>query len=135
SVTLIAIRFVLGPWASVGVQVNKPLLESRLTPAGADTRLKVSVLAGRSASVAELVSTSVLSSLIVWLGGTVSTGAVFVPFTNTVTLLLSFTAGVPLSVTCTVIRFVLGPWASVGVQRSAPLLGSTVTPVGPDTKL
>src|SRR5438876_10055539 len=135
SVTLIAIRFVLGPWASVGVQVNKPLLESRLTPLGAETRLKVSVLADRFASVAELVTTSVLSSSIVWLGGTVSTGAVFVPVTNTVKLLLSLNAGVPLSVTWTVIRFVLGPCFLFGVQVSTPLIGSTFTPAGPDTKL
>src|SRR5437867_13436980 len=88
SVTLIAIRFVLGPWASVGVQVNKPLLESRLTPLGAETRLKVSVLADRSASVAELVTTSVLSSSIVWLAGVGSNGARFTSFTITVKLLM-----------------------------------------------
>src|SRR6266566_612442 len=75
SVTLTVIRFVLGPWASVGVQVSTPVLESRFIPAGADTKLKVNVLAGRSASLAEFVTVSVLSSVIVWSGGTVSTGA------------------------------------------------------------
>src|SRR5437867_3029511 len=135
SVTLIVIGFVLGPCASVGVQANTPVLGSTLTPAGPETRLKVSVLAGRSASVAVLVRTNPLNSLIVWSAGAASTGALFTSLTITVKLLLSLSAGEPLSVTLTVIRFVVGPWASVGVQLSAPLLGSTVTPAGPDTKL
>src|SRR5206468_10792840 len=71
SVTRTVIRLVLGPWASVGVQLSTPLLESRFTPAGADTRLKVNVLAGRSASLAVFVTVSVLSSVTVWSVGTV----------------------------------------------------------------
>src|SRR5439155_1272288 len=135
SVTCTVIRFVLGPWASVGVQVNTPVLESTFTPAGPDTKLKVSVMSGRRGSGVVWVTTRVLCSLIVWLAGTVSTGAVFGPETITVKLLLSFSGGEPLSVTWTVIRFVLGPWASVGVQVNTPVLESTFTPAGPDTKL
>src|SRR5213076_2586328 len=65
SVTRTVIGFVLGPCASVGVQVNTPVFASRLTPVGAETRLKVKVLAGTSGSPARLVTTSVLSSSIV----------------------------------------------------------------------
>src|SRR5439155_8096877 len=124
SVTFTVIRLVLGPWASVGVQVRIPLLGSRFTPLGAETKLKVNVLAGRSASLAELVTVSVLSSATVRSVGTASTGALFASLTTTVKLLVSLDSGTPLSVTFTVIRLVLGPWASVGVQVSTPLLGS-----------
>src|SRR5439155_22281740 len=62
SVTRSVIRFVLAPWAWLGVQLRTPLLGSRFTPTGADTRLKVNVFAGRSASLAEFVTVSVLSS-------------------------------------------------------------------------
>src|SRR5204863_155137 len=103
-------------------------------PAGADTRLKVKEFAGRSASVAEFVSVSVLSSVTVCSVGTVSTGALFISVTTTLKLLVSLDGGTPLSVTRTVIKLVLGPWASVGVQVSTPLLGSRSTPVGADTK-
>src|SRR6266545_2502381 len=89
SVTRIVIKFVLGPWASVGVQVSTPLLEFRFTPAGADTRLKVRVFAGRSASLAVFVTVSVLTSPMVWSGGTVSTGALLASVTTTVKLLVS----------------------------------------------
>src|SRR5213593_2640890 len=135
SFTRTVIRLVLGPWASVGVQLSTPLLESRFTPAGADTRLKVNVLAGRSASLAVFVTVSVLSSVTVWSVGTVSTGALFASVTTTVKLLVSLDGGAPLSVTRTVIRLVLGPWASVGVQLSTPVLESRCTPAGADTRL
>src|SRR5213593_4191390 len=135
SLTRTVIRLVLGPWASVGVQVSTPLLESRFTPAGADTRLNVNVLAGRSASLAVFVTVSVLSSAMVWSVGTVSTGALFASVTTTMKLMVSFDGGAPLSVTRTVIRLVLGPWASVGVHASTPLLGFKFTPAGADTKL
>src|SRR5436190_7462208 len=99
SVTRTVIKLVLGPWASVGVQVSTPLLGSRFTPAGADTRLKVKEFAGRSASVAEFVSVSVLSSVSVCSVGTVSTGAVFTSLTITIKLLVALNDGTPLSVT------------------------------------
>src|SRR6266568_3768813 len=134
SVTLIVIVFVLGPWASVGVQVSTPVVESTSTPAGPLTKAKVSVLAGTSVSVAVFVITSVLSSLMVWSAGTVRTGALFTSLTTTVKLLVALRAGLPLSVTLTVIVFVLGPCASVGVQLSTPLVGLTATPDGPLTK-
>src|SRR5438876_267626 len=135
TVTRTVIRLVLGPWASVGVQVSTPVLGFRSTPVGADTRLKVKVLAGRSASIAVFVAVSVLSSVTVCAAGTVSTGAVFTSLTITVKLLVSLDGDAPLSVTRTVIRLVLGPWASVGVQVSTPVLGFRFTPSGADTRL
>ena len=87
SVTFTLIRLVLGPWVSPGVQVSTPLLESRVIPAGGESRLKASVLAGMSGSAAVLVSTNVLSSVMDWLGGTISTGALFSSLTTIVKLL------------------------------------------------
>src|SRR5436309_3541591 len=109
SVTFTVIRLVLGPCASVGVQLSTPLLGSRFTPLGADTKLKVNALAGRSASLAVFVTVSVLSSATVRSVGTVSTGALFASATTIVKLLVSLDSGTTLSVTFTVIRLVLGP--------------------------
>src|SRR5881397_4209753 len=103
SITRTVIRLVLGPWASVGVHVSTPLLGFKFTPAGADTRLKVNVLAGRSASLAVFVTVSVLSSATVRSVGTVSTGALLASVTTTVKLLVSLDGGAPLSVAFTVI--------------------------------
>src|SRR5436190_327657 len=87
SVTRTVIRFVLGPWASVGVQVNTPLVALMLAPVGASgSKLKVRVLAGRSGSVAEFVTTSVLSSSITWSAVTVRTGGRFASVTTMVKL-------------------------------------------------
>src|SRR5439155_756877 len=121
SVTRSVIRFVLASWSWLGVQLRTPLLGSRFTPTGADTRLKVIVFAGRSASLAEFVTLRVLSSATVWSVGTVSTGALLASVITTVKLLVSLDCGAPLSVTRTVIKLVLGPWASLGVQLSTPL--------------
>src|SRR5436309_16017370 len=57
-------------------------------------------------------------------------GALFTSFTVTVKLLVALNAGVPLSVTTTVITLVDGPSASVGVQLIAPVPGSIVMPEG-----
>src|SRR5439155_1169910 len=62
-----------------------------------------------------------------------STGAVFDSLTNTVKLLVWLRAGSPSSVTLTVIVFVVGPCASVGVQLSTPVVGLSATPDGPLT--
>src|ERR1041385_1194679 len=133
SVTLIVIEFVLGPCASVGVQVTTPVVGLTATPAGPLTSAKVSVLAGRSASEAVLVTTNALSSLMVWLAGTVRVGALFTSLTTTAKLFVALSAGVPLSVTLIVIELVLGPCASVGVQVTTPVVGLTATPAGPLT--
>src|SRR5438094_316553 len=63
SVTRTVMRLVLGPWASVGVQVNTPVLGWRFTPVGAATKLKLRALARMFVSVAVFVTTSVVSSL------------------------------------------------------------------------
>src|SRR5881394_1327178 len=135
SVTCTVIRLVLGPCASLGVQLNTPEWESRVIPSGADSRLKANVLAGMSASAAVLVTTKGLNSLIVWLGGTRSTGALFCSLTSTVKLPVSLKGGEPLSVTRTVIRLMLARCASVGVQLSTPLLGSRLIPSGAESRL
>src|SRR5580765_3498660 len=108
-----------------------------LAPLGAaGSKLKFSVLAGRSASVAVFVTTNVLSSLIIWSAGTLSTGARFTSATTTMKLRVSLEGGKPSSVTRTVIRLVLGPCASVGVQENAPLVALMPAPGGaPGSKL
>src|SRR6266480_852177 len=122
---------VLGPCASLGIQAIAPFAAT-VRPAGPDTSAKVSVLAGRSASVAVALTFNVVSSLIVWLAGIVSAGAVFTSFTTTVKLLVALRLGVPSSKTRTVTTLVLGPCASLGVQAIAPF-AATVNPTGPDT--
>src|SRR3989440_10903730 len=64
SVTLTLTTFVLGPCASVGVQLIAPLAGLMVMPAGELTKAKVKVLAGRSASVALALTFSVVCSLI-----------------------------------------------------------------------
>src|SRR5439155_18677512 len=94
SVTRTVIRFVLGPCASVGVQVKTPFVELMLAPAGAPgSKLNVSVFAGRSSSVAVFVTTNVLSSLIICSAGTVNVGARFTSVTTTVKLPVSLEGG------------------------------------------
>src|SRR6266446_8167896 len=74
SVTRTVMTCVLGPCASVGVQVNTPVAGLRLTPVGAATSEKVSVFVGMSGSVAVLVTVRVASSLIGCVGGTLRVG-------------------------------------------------------------
>src|ERR1051326_9244616 len=130
SLTRTVTRFVLEPWSSTGVQLIAPLLPSMLMPAGAVNRAKVSVLAGISASVAVALTLKVVCSATVWSPGTVSTGARFTSFTITLKLFVALRLGLPLSLTRTVTRFVLGPWLSPGVQVIAPLLLSMLMPAG-----
>src|SRR5262245_49658050 len=64
SATLTLIRFVLGACPAVGVQVNTPVLGSMLVPAGAPGPSEnVSVLAGRSESVAVTATLNAFPSL------------------------------------------------------------------------
>src|SRR2546427_5555128 len=122
---------VLGPCASVGVQAMAPD-EETVRPVGPDTNAKLSVLAGRSESVAEAVMLSAVCSTMVCVPGTVRIGAVFTSLTITWKLLVTLMLGVPSSKTRTVTVFVLGPCASVGVQAIAPP-EEAVRPNGPDT--
>src|SRR5438046_6564430 len=102
--------FVLGPCASVGVQAIAPA-EETVRPVGPDTSAKVSVLAGRSESVAVAFTLSAVCSAMVCVAGTVSTGVVFTSVTITRKLLVALKLGEPLSKTRTVTVFVLGPCA------------------------
>src|SRR5258706_1179383 len=52
---------LLGPCASLGLQVKMPLAAFTVAPAGADTIWEVSILGGTSASVADVVNLSVVS--------------------------------------------------------------------------
>src|SRR6476646_6988719 len=90
---------------------------------------------GVSESVADAETFSVVSSLITWFAGTVRTGAVLISFTVTVNDFVSLRFGEPLSVTLTVMEFVLGPCVSVGVHEIAPVFGLIVIPVGGETRL
>src|SRR5216683_1566672 len=120
SVTRTVMTLVLGPCASLGVQVRTPVAESSVIPLGPATRANVRMLAGISGSVAVLV--------------TVKVGALFTSLTMTVKFLVSLSGGIPLSVTRMVMTFVLGPCASVGVQVRTPVVESSVIPLGPATK-
>src|SRR6266702_965466 len=130
SVTSTVMTLVLGPCASLGVQVSTPVAESSVIPLGPATKENVSVLAGISGSVAVLVTLKVESSLIVWVGGVVSTGGLFTSLTMTVIVSAPLSGGTPLSVTRMVIEFVLGPWVSLGVQLKRPVAGSMLAPAG-----
>src|SRR5580765_6990251 len=78
SVTRTVIGFVLGPCASVGVQVNTPETGSIAAPTGAPaSRLKVRVCAGVSGSVAETVKVTRVFSLMVLLAMAARTGEEF----------------------------------------------------------
>src|SRR5436190_1451622 len=92
--------FVLGDCALLGVQVNTPLELFRLTPVGAPApRVKVRMLAGKSTSVALLVSVIGVSSLMVQtvLFRLFRTGATFTSLTVIVKLWVALREGTPLS--------------------------------------
>src|SRR6478736_1619768 len=62
-------------------------------------------------------------------------GAALTSFTVTVKDFESLRFGEPLSVTTTVMLFVLGPCASLGVHEIAPVLGLIVIPAGGERRL
>src|SRR5258706_121902 len=115
------IVLVPGPCVSLGVQVNTPLAEPIAALVGALTRLNVSTCAGRSGSVAVLVSVSVLPSLTIWSATGASVGGEFTACTTTTKLCVAVNGGEPLSVTATMIVLVPGPCVSLGVQINTPL--------------
>src|SRR5215475_6396177 len=130
SVTTTVIVFVLGPWASLGVQVINPLAGLIVIPVGGDRRLNIRMFAGMSGSVAEADTDKVVSSSMVRFAGTVRLGALFTSFTVTVKLLVELSGGDPSSVTTTVIVLTLGPCDSPGVQVIAPVSATIVIPFG-----
>src|SRR5262245_47103853 len=137
SVTRTVTGLVLGPWASVGVQLTTPLPALIVIPAGAPgSKLYVSVLAGTSVSLPLAVTVKRLPSLTVRSAITASTGALFTSFTVTLNARLALTLRAPLPITRTVTGLVPGPCASVGVQLNTPLLALIVMPAGaPGSKL
>src|SRR5437762_1855542 len=123
---------VRGPCASVGVQAMAPPADT-VRPVGPDTKAKLSVLAGRSESVAVALTLSAVCSAMVWVPGTVRTGAVFTSVTLDWKMLVALRLGVPFSKPRTVPVFPPRRSAYLGVQAMAPP-ADTVRPVGPDTK-
>jgi hypothetical protein len=83
--------------AFVGVQAIAPEGDT-VSPVGPLTRAKVSVLVGRSASVAVALALKATSSLIVWSAGSVARRHVHF-IDREVKLLVTLKTGVPLSVT------------------------------------
>src|SRR6266481_9941277 len=65
SVTTTVIVLTLGPCASLGVQLIAPVAGLIIMPPGGESRLKVSVFAGMSGSVAEAETLSVVNSSMV----------------------------------------------------------------------
>ena len=74
----------------------KPL-ELTVRPVGPDTNSKVSRLGGRSVSTAVALAVHKVNSLMVWLGGSVNTGAVLISFTVTKKVLVALKGGLALS--------------------------------------
>src|SRR5262245_20667954 len=136
SVTRTVMLFVLGPCVSTGVQVNTPVFWLMLAPVGAPASSEyVNALAGTSASVAVTLKGNAVPSLRACYLTTASTGAIFTSLTITVNVRVSLSGGTPLSVTCAVNVFVLGPCASVGVQVNRPVVGLMLAPAGGETRL
>src|SRR4051794_33930277 len=105
SVTRTVTVLVLGPCASVGVQLKTPEEELIPAPEGAPgSRLKLSACAGRSGSLAVAVKVSAFPPLIDLFPIGLSTGGALTSFTVTVIVSESFRGGEPLSVT----RMVMG---------------------------
>src|SRR5262249_11107721 len=103
--------------SSAGVQANTPVDAPMPGPAGAGSNEKVSVLAGRSGSVAVAVNVNRLASSTVVRAGTPDrVGATFTSFT--VTVIGASVLPIP-SDTRTEKLNEPGPWSSVGVQVNA----------------
>src|SRR5207249_2807851 len=136
SVTHTVTVFVLSACAAVGCQVKRPLDASMAAPTGAPVpRLMVRMFGGMSGSYVMFVTIKREPGRMVRSGTGMSSGGLFTSLTTTVKLLVSLKGVEPSSVTRTVMRLVLGPWASVGVQVNTPVLGWRFTPVGAATKL
>src|SRR5688572_20040812 len=100
--TRTATAYVPGPCTSVGVQLISPVDGSMVIPSGAPgSRLKVSNEPSKSGSVAALVTSSRLPSLIARLSRGASTGALFTSLTATEKVCVALKLGEPLSATRT----------------------------------
>src|SRR6185436_13408725 len=131
SVTRTVIELVLGPWASVGVQLKRPLLELIEAPLGTPaSRLKMSVCAGTSLSEALAENETNAFSTTVRLVTAISTGGLFDSSTIAVNACVTLIEGDPLSVTLIAITLVVPACVSDGVQAKTPLLELRVAPIG-----
>src|SRR5439155_6797708 len=136
SVTHTVTVFVLSACAAVGCQVKTPLDASMAAPTGAPIpRLKVRMFGGMSGSYALFVMIKREPGRMVRSGTGMSSGGLFTSLTTTVKLRVSLNGVEPSSVTRTVMRLVLGPCASVGVQVTTPVSGCRLTAVAAATNL
>src|SRR5436190_1853583 len=83
SITTTVIVLVLGPCASVGVQVIAPEAVLMLMPEGGASRLKLRAFVGTSESVADAETFRLVSSSSVWLEGTFNRGGELTSLTVT----------------------------------------------------
>src|SRR6266540_1740905 len=119
SVTITVNTFV-EPDGPATVQLKTPLFGLIVAPAGAPApRLKSSEFVGKSESVAVAVKFTAWPMKFVRLAIGASTGGAFDSVTITWKLFVRLKGGEPLSKTCTVTVFVLGPCASLGVHAIA----------------
>jgi len=119
-------------WNSVGVHANAPVEALIVAPVAAgvpSVNDHVIVFAGTSVSTAVTVNVNVEPASAVRLPGLVTSGAELTSFTVTVIASESVAWHAALSVTRTVIGYIPGPCASVGLQLKAPVVGSIVAPV------
>ena len=131
SVSRTVMRFVPGACAWVGVHVNTPLVASIAALVGAPkSRLNVSACGGVFGSVAVFVIVNVINAKFVWSGIGARIGGRLLCRTVIVNVCAALNCGEPLSVTRTVIEFVPGLCANVGVQVNTPDAGSTAAPTG-----
>src|SRR5262249_31339106 len=114
-----------------GVQAINPFVGLMVASGGEVVSSRnVSTLVGISESVALFVTNSVWPAVMVRSAISARTGGLLLSSTTMGEYLVAHIEGVPSSLTLTKIRFVLGPWASVGVQVKIPFVGSIAAPAG-----
>src|SRR5436305_576087 len=110
SVTRMTMELVLGPWDSVGVQVNPPVAALIDAPAGAPGSIeKLRICAGISGSLAVTVNERSEPSTTTLFPIGFRTGAALLSVTTIVITSKLLSGGDPPSVTRTVTGLVLGP--------------------------
>src|SRR3954470_7653050 len=131
SVTRTVNWFVVLASESEVAHVSTPFVALIVDVGGAPgSRLKVTPFAGISGSVAELEIVRMDPTWSARLATGARIGGAFVSSTYTVNICVDICAGGPGSMIYTIIKFVLGPCNSVGVQVNKPLVGSIIAPAG-----
>ena len=118
-----------GPWASVGVQTNRPLVLTR-SPSGPDSRVNLKACAGRSGSFTGSDTDRVCPSVVRRRVSPTHAGAALISWTWMRTRLVTEAIPSPTTISMSLVE---GPWASVGVHCTRPS-EPTVNPVGPERR-